>query len=114
MKIPEPNSRLTLILRSFLPGPLTIWQGIELHGDFPSPASPQGMDHSKVLKIYDELVARGCLVREGILYRLALAARYRLEPLPDRACTVAQPKRCNVWAGPPRHYLAATPWIQQI
>jgi hypothetical protein len=94
MKFPEKNSRGERILKAFLKGPLTIWQGAEVHGEFASSKLPEGIDHAKMVELYCDLVSRGCLVREGILYRLSLPAQFHLEKLDQ-----AEPPRSIV---PPR------------
>jgi hypothetical protein len=40
---------------------------------------PEGVDHAKMVQLYCDLVDRGCLVREGIKYRLSLQARNSME-----------------------------------
>lgn len=79
MRFPERNSRGEAILKAFLKGPMTIYQGAEAHGDFATPKNPDGVDHEKMVQLYCDLVDRGCLVREGILYRLTLHAKFHLE-----------------------------------
>lgn len=80
MKLPEKNSRGETILNAFLRhGAMTIHQGAEKHGDFCTVLRPQGIDHNKMVELYCGLVERGCLVREGIKYRLSLHAQHQLE-----------------------------------
>lgn len=80
MNFPEKNSRSETILKTFLEkGTMTIWQGTEAHGNFANPRRPHGVDHEKVLELYCDLVERGCLVKEGIVYRLTLRAKYHME-----------------------------------
>lgn len=80
MRFPEKNSRGETILKAFLKrGAMTIYQGAEEHGEFANIRLPQGIDHAKMVELYCDLVERGCLVREGILYRLSLAAQQRME-----------------------------------
>jgi hypothetical protein len=79
MRFPERNSRGWTILSTLYRKPMTIWQGIEQHGYFDTVSKPQGIGHDGVLALYCDLVERGCLEREGIQYRLTLAARTQLE-----------------------------------
>ena len=79
MKLPERNSRGERILIAFLKRPMTIYQGTEVHGEFVTPRLPAGVDHAKMVQLYDDLVNRGCLVKEGIMYRITDLARNLLE-----------------------------------
>lgn len=79
MRFPELNSRGEAILKAFVKGPMTIYQGAEAHGEFVTTRLPEGIDHAKMVELYCDLVERGCLVREGIMYRLSLPAKYYLE-----------------------------------
>jgi hypothetical protein len=80
MRLPEKNSRGETILAAFLKkGAMTIYQGAEEHGEFATSRVPGGIDHAKMVELYCDLVDRGCLVREGIKYRLSLAAQQQLE-----------------------------------
>lgn len=81
MQLPEKNSRGMAILKALRREPLTIWQGIEQHGDFPRPSRPNGIGYGGVLSLYCDLIDRGCVMREGIKYRLTMAARHHLEKL---------------------------------
>lgn len=79
MRLPVINSRPLHILQAFRRGPMTVWQGIEAHGPFPSRHCPDGLEHSAILALYCDLVSRGYLVQEGILYRLSVQAQQALE-----------------------------------
>lgn len=80
MRFPEKNSRSEAILQAFFDkGAMTIWQGAEVHGEFATAKNPEGVDHAKMVQLYCDLVDRGCLVREGIMYRLSLQARHFME-----------------------------------
>jgi len=82
MRFPEKNSRGEQILKAFHQrGPMTIHQGIEQHGEFPTSRVPAGIDHNKMVELYCELVDRACLVRESILYRLSVRAQHHLDTL---------------------------------
>lgn len=85
MRFPEKNSRGEAILKAFRAGAMTIYQGEELHGAFATRKLPQGIDHAKMVELYCDLVERGCLVREGIKYRLSLQAQYHMEKRDDVA-----------------------------
>lgn len=80
MRYPEKNSRGEVILMAFLAkGAMTIYQGAEVHGEFVTTKNPEGVDHAKMVQLYCDLVERGCLVREGIKYRLSLQAQHFME-----------------------------------
>lgn len=80
MKLPESNSRGEAILIAFLRrGPMTIYQGAEAHGEFPNRTLPLGINHAKMVELYCSLVTKGCLVKEGIMYRITDLARSLLE-----------------------------------
>lgn len=80
MRFPEKNSRSEAILKAFFDkGAMTIYQGGEAHGEFATAKNPDGVDHAKMVQLYCDLVDRGCLVREGIKYRLSLQARHHME-----------------------------------
>lgn len=80
MKLPESNSRGEAILIAFLRrGPMTIYQGAEAHGEFPNRTLPMGINHAKMVELYDSLEKKGCLVKEGILFRITDKARKLLE-----------------------------------
>lgn len=105
MRFPETNSRGWLILKTLRRQPMTIWQGIEQHGEFETLAKPNGVGYDKVLELYCELVERGCLVRtghKGIKYRLSLAALHKLEKLDakPRQTSVATPRNRDIWKEP--------------
>lgn len=101
MRFPEINSRQMLILQTLLGRPMTIHQGIEQHGEFVTSRAPAGIEHSKIVELYCDLVDRGCLVKEGIMYRLSLAAQYRLEALarPGEPGQVVPPRVRDIWKG---------------
>ena len=81
-RYPEKNSRGEQILKVFHQhGPMTIHQGTERHGEFSTLRVPNGVDHSKMLDLYCDLVERACLVRESILYRLSVRAEQHLDKL---------------------------------
>lgn len=100
MRFPEINSRQMLILQTLLGRPMTIHQGIERHGEFVTPRAPNGIEHSKIVELYCDLVDRGCLVKEGIMYRLSLPAQYRLEALarPADPGEVVPPRVRDIWS----------------
>lgn len=111
MRFPERNSRGWTILSTLYRQPMTIWQGIEQHGYFDTKAKPHGIGHDGVLALYCDLVERGCLEREGIQYRLTLAARIQLEKrnaqrtqasasAPTVATTVATVRTSTRWTEP--------------
>lgn len=105
MRFPEINSRGLFILQAFrAKSPMTIWQGIEAHGAFPTPNKPDGIEHGKMLELYCNLVERGCLAQTGIFYRITLPALHRLQQMesPDQCFigTVAAPRISDVWAEP--------------
>lgn len=82
MRFPEKNSRGEKILQAFFKrGAMTIYQGAEEHGEFATARVPQGIEHEKMVVLYCELVERGCLIREGIKYRLSEAAQHRMKLL---------------------------------
>lgn len=82
MRYPEKNSRGEKILGAFYDhGPMTIWQGEEKHGSFPTLRVPGGIDHNKLTELYCDLVERSCLARDGILYKLTLRASQHIERL---------------------------------
>jgi len=81
MRFPEKNSRGEAILLAFFAEAraMTIWQGAEVHGEFVTEKNPEGVDHAKMVQLYCDLVDRGCLMQEGIMYRLSLQARHFME-----------------------------------
>lgn len=85
MRYPEKNSRGEKILKAFYEADraLTIYQGEELHGSFATRAVPDGIDHELLVGLYCELVERGCLIREGIKYRLSMHAKMHIERKAD-------------------------------
>lgn len=101
MRFPEINSRGMLILQTLRARPMTIHQAIEAHGEFATARRPQGVDYVKIVALYCDLVERKCLVKEGIKYRLTLAARYRLEAMdrPAVPLQVAAPRVRDIWSG---------------
>ncbi len=84
MKFPQINSRGLLVLQTLRAGPKTLWQGIEAHGVFACSARPQGIPHYKIVLLYNSLVDAGCLVKEGVLYRLSVHARQTLEKMDSK------------------------------
>lgn len=101
MRLPEINSRGMLILQTLLHRPMTIHQSIEQHGEFVTARAPRGIEHSKIVELYCDLVDRGCVVKEGIIYRLSLPAQYRLEALarPDEPGQIVPPRVRDIWSG---------------
>lgn len=90
MRFPETNSRGEKILQAFYRrGPMTIYQGAEEHGEFSTVRVPQGISHEKMVELYCELVDRGCLVREGIKYRLSVPAKQRLEKMASTTSAIS-------------------------
>jgi tRNA splicing endonuclease len=53
---------------------MTIYQATEIHGEFASIRAPKGMSHDQLVELYAELVERGCLIREGIKFKLSTRA----------------------------------------
>lgn len=101
MRFPERNSRGEKILKAFFErGPMTIYQGEEAHGAFATPSFPDGIEHERLIAIYCDLVDRGCLIREGIKYRLSLAAQHRMEK------ALAKPEPLNIVPSRIRHFLS--------
>jgi hypothetical protein len=75
MRFPTANSRGEKILRTFYThGAMTIYQATEIHGEFASIRAPKGMSHDQLVELYAELVERGCLIREGIKFKLSTRA----------------------------------------
>jgi hypothetical protein len=103
MRYPEKNSRGETILKAFLKGPMTIYQGEEAHGAFVTSRLPAGIDHAKMVELYCDLVERGCLIRDGIKYRLSLKAQFHLEDLmraPEEPRSIVPPRVRNFFAKP--------------
>lgn len=103
MRFPETNSRSETILKAFMSGPMTIYQGAEAHGEFATARLPNGIDHAKMVELYCDLVDRGCLVREGIMYRLSLPAKYFLEArarAPEEQRSIVPSRVRNFFAQP--------------
>lgn len=100
MRMPETNSRGMLILQTLRARPLTIYQAIELHGEFVTRRAPQGIEHSKIVEIYCDLIERGCVAREGLMYRLTLAARIRLEKTAAGSALgeIVPPRTRDIWS----------------
>lgn len=74
--LPDQDSRYMTILKTFLQhGPMTIYQGVEKHGEFPSLFHPQGIEHSKMEQLYCVMVDRNWLERAGIKYAITDRAR---------------------------------------
>lgn len=84
MKLPQINSRGLTILQTLRAGPKTIWQGIEAHGTFANSAKPQGIPRYKIVLLYNNLVESGCLVKEGLVYRLSVHAQQALEKMDSK------------------------------
>lgn len=114
MRYPEKNSRGEKILQAFFQrGAMTIYQGAEAHGEFATLRVPQGIEHEKMVVLYCELVERGCLVREGIKYRLSVAAQQRMEKLAstDAPRSIVPPRIRNFLNKPLfSGYSPFTPW----
>lgn len=85
MRMPEINSRGMRILQALRRKPMTLDQGIEAHGNFSLQVLSDEEERARVLELYCSLVDRGCIVKEGILYRLHLACRHKLEKM-DLKC----------------------------
>ncbi len=103
MRFPEINSRGETILKTFLKGSMTIYQGAEAHGEFATARLPDGIDHAKMVELYCDLVERGCLIREGIKYRLSLKAQFHLEDrarAPEEPRSLVPPRVRNFFAKP--------------
>lgn len=115
MRYPESNSRSEKILLAFLRGPMTIYQGAEIHGEFATARLPQGIDHAKMVELYADLVDRGCLVRDGIKYKLSTRAadhiRRKYEPAP--ALEIVQPRVRSIVPEPIRAFFR-NPWHYAI
>ena len=117
MKFPEKNSRSEQILKAFLKGPMTIYQGAEVHGDFVTRKFPAGIDHCKMVELYCDLVERGCLIREGIKYKLTTRARHQLEKesAPEAPRSIVPPRVRNFFAKPLfLGYSPAFPWRRAL
>jgi hypothetical protein len=102
MYFPEKNSRGRLILQTLRRGPMTVWQGIEQHGYFVTEARPNGVKYEDILYLYCQLVERGCLLRDGLKYRLSSAASNKLDQLNaiPRITTIAAPREFDIWKAP--------------
>lgn len=116
MRYPESNSRSEKILMAFLRGPMTIYQGAEIHGEFATPRLPGGIDHAKMVELYADLVERGCLVRDGIKYKLSVRAadhiRRKVEPAP--ALQIVPPRVRSILSEPLRRFFRNGPWHYAI
>jgi len=100
-RFPEKNSRGDQILKAFHQhGPMTIYQGVEKHGEFPTWRVPDGIHHNRMIELYCELVDRACLVRENILYRLSVRAQQHLDKLaaPQQPGQIVPPRVRNFLA----------------
>jgi hypothetical protein len=84
MKFPQINSHGLFVLQTLRTRPMTIWQGIEAHGNFACSAKPEGIPPYKIVLLYNNLVEAGCLVKEGVLYRLSVHARHTLEKMDSK------------------------------
>jgi len=105
--MPETNSRCMRILQALRRRPMTLDQGIEMHGNFTSKRLPEGVEREKVLELYCDLVDRGCIVKEGIVYRLTLACKNKLDKL-DLKC---KPDLGGIAQPIPRHERA---WTKEL
>lgn len=77
MKLPPKNSRTMSIVDALRrTGPVTIQQGIELHGTF------NKMTLADLVELYDELVAFGCLEHVGTRYCVTEALLNHYHPKP--------------------------------
>jgi hypothetical protein len=114
MRFPERNSRGEKILQAFFArGPMTIYQGEEAHGSFATPSFPDGIEHERLVALYCDLVDRGCLIREGIKYRLSLAAQHRMEKAKSESepLSIVPPRIRDFFAKPLRiGYSPGLPW----
>lgn len=102
MRLPEINSRSMRILQHLRKRPMTLDQGIESHGVFSSKKVPEGIERTKILELYCDLIDRDCIVKDGISYRLTLACRYKLEKMdlrckPDHPQYIVLPPYRNAW-----------------
>lgn len=105
------------ILQTLRKQPRTIYQGIELHGTFTKKVVDLDKEFEKVLELYCELVDRGCLVKEGLMYRVTVPCLTKLKKMdlkirPDLG-EVAQriPREKNAWSPPlsARYFLPKVP-----
>lgn len=114
MKYPTANSRGEKVLRTFFKhGPMTIYQSTEIHGDFASLRAPAGMSHDQLVELYAELVERGCLIRDGIKYKLSTRAWDRTRLLEEGVpvLEVAQPRARNIFTEPMLNFFRRSPWL---
>ena len=117
MRLPEKNSRSEKILMAFLRGPMTIYQGAEAHGEFVTRKLPAGVDHAKMVELYCDLVERGCLIRDGIKYKLATRAKDQLEKAaaPEVPRSVVPPRIRNFFSATLfLGYSPIFPWRQTL
>lgn len=77
MKLPPKNSRTMSIVQALRrSGPVTILQGIALHGAF------NKMTMADMVELYEELVAFGCLEHVGARYCVTEALLNHYHPKP--------------------------------
>lgn len=91
MKLPQRNCRKWTVLATLRDhGPLTVADGIALHGDFGR------MRPHRLQAMYDSLVMTGCAVVNGIRYALSAEAQAYYFPLPAEApVPIVPPRRFN-------------------
>lgn len=82
--LPKKDSRAWRILLALLGKPMTMHQGIEVHGLFATAAVPGGVPPEKILELYCNLIDRGCLVKIGAKYKVTEAAQAKIERLMGR------------------------------
>jgi hypothetical protein len=90
MKLPPKNSRTMAILQALrLRGPVTLREGIELHGSF------NKITLADMGELYEELVTMGCLERLGSRYCVTEALLFYYDPPPKSASPLVPPRVVN-------------------
>jgi hypothetical protein len=110
MKLPPKNSRTMAIVQALRQcGPVTLKEGIELHGSF------NKMTLADMDKLYEELVTLGCLDRVGARYCVSEAVLFYYEPPQPKVATPLVPPRVVNRFTPPldRRYFLSTRGIRE-
>lgn len=105
MKLPPKTSRAMAIVQALRQcGPVTLREGIELHGSFNNK-----MTLARMGDLYEELVSVGCLERVGTRYCVTEAVLSHYDPRPKVAAPLVPPREVNRFTPPldRRYFLSA-------
>lgn len=106
MKLPSKNSRTMAIVQALRKrGPVTLREGIELHGSF------NKITLADMVDLYEELVAAGCLEKVGARYCVTEAVLFHYDPPPPKEVggPIVPPRVINRFTPPlnPRYFVSS-------